>query len=91
MLYLISYDIEDNRERTKLARILGSYGNRVQFSVFECELDAQELKELVKKVRSRIKLSETDSIRTYSLCEKDEKKTIYLGAKPQKISKTIVI
>ena len=91
MLYLISYDIEDNRERTRLARILGSYGNRVQFSVFECELDAQELKELVRKVRSKIRLGDTDSIRIYSLCEKDERKTIYLGAKPQKNPKTIII
>jgi len=91
MLYLISYDIEDNRQRTKVARILGSYGERVQFSVFECDLDAQELKDLLRALRTKITLKDTDSIRIYSLCEKDEKKTIFIGAKPRKAPKTLVI
>ena len=34
-LYLIAYDISDNKRRVRLARELESWGLRVQHSVFE--------------------------------------------------------
>lgn len=90
-LYLISYDIEDNRERLRLAKILLSYGERVQRSVFECDLDEGELAQLLSKIGRRISLKESDSVRIYALCERDEKRTIYLGAKPARKRSGIVI
>jgi CRISPR-associated protein Cas2 len=42
MFYLVSYDIPDDRRRTRLAKLLKDYGGRVQYSVFECLLN-QEL------------------------------------------------
>jgi CRISPR-associated protein Cas2 len=38
MLVLVTYDISDNKRRTKLATFLEGYGRRVQKSVFECWL-----------------------------------------------------
>jgi CRISPR-associated protein Cas2 len=38
LTYLICYDIEDDRERTRLAHLLEAYGERVQYSVFEVHL-----------------------------------------------------
>jgi len=38
MLVLVTYDISDNKRRTKLATFLEGYGRRVQKSVFECFL-----------------------------------------------------
>ena len=38
MLYLITYDIADDRRREDVATLLSGYGPRVQLSVFECEL-----------------------------------------------------
>ncbi|MCA9742068.1 CRISPR-associated endonuclease Cas2, partial [candidate division KSB1 bacterium] len=38
MLLLVSYDIVDDKQRTKLAKRLQNYGQRVQYSVFECDL-----------------------------------------------------
>lgn len=35
-LYVISYDIVDDRKRTKTVDTLKDYGRRVQKSVFEC-------------------------------------------------------
>ncbi len=35
MRFLISYDIPDDRRRTKLAHFLLDYGDRVHYSVFE--------------------------------------------------------
>ncbi len=46
--YLICYDLEDDRARTRVARLLESYGERVQYSVFEvtfpCLTDLEKLK-----------------------------------------------
>src|SRR6185436_13646804 len=39
MLILVSYDIPDDRRRTKLANALKDFGERVQYSVFEFLLD----------------------------------------------------
>lgn len=39
MLYLIAYDIADPRRLARVADICEDYGNRVQYSLFECWLD----------------------------------------------------
>ena len=39
MLILVSYDVPDDRRRTRLAHALKDFGERVQYSVFECRLD----------------------------------------------------
>ena len=42
MLYLVCFDISDNKTRTRIGNYLGAFGNRVKESVFEVELaDAQ--------------------------------------------------
>jgi CRISPR-associated protein Cas2 len=64
---LVVYDISNDRRRTKLHNTLLDYGSPVQYSVFECLLDAklmQALKKAVKKIiRPRI-----DNLRFYYLC-----------------------
>jgi CRISPR-associated protein Cas2 len=39
MIHLISYDIEDDRERLQVSKVLEGFGRRVQKSVFECPLN----------------------------------------------------
>lgn len=41
--YLISYDVSDDKRRTKLFKLLEGEGDHVQYSVFFCELNATEL------------------------------------------------
>ena len=48
--YLATYDIGDNRRRRRVARVLQEYGQRIQWSVFEVDLEPQEVAEL----RSRL-------------------------------------
>ncbi len=38
--YVIAYDISNQRERSRVSKILTGYGFRVQKSVFECSLSA---------------------------------------------------
>jgi len=68
MLVLVSYDIEDDKTRTRLAHKLLDFGPRVQFSVFEADVSAKELIKL-KQMLGKVKLGERDSIRLYNLCE----------------------
>jgi CRISPR-associated protein Cas2 len=76
--YLVSYDILDDKRRTKVASLLQDYGQRVQLSVFEVWLDNALQQELLDKLRQRIKLEE-DSVRLYGLCAACQKKVITLG------------
>lgn len=62
MLILITYDISDDKRRNKIASILEGYGNRVNFSVFECILSQTKLNKLTKEIQSII-----DKKRQYSL------------------------
>ena len=44
--YLVSYDISSPRRLRKVAKTCESFGTRIQFSVFECPLDARRLQQL---------------------------------------------
>jgi CRISPR-associated protein Cas2 len=67
MLYLISYDIEDDKKRTRLAHKLKDFGRRVQYSVFEADINEQEVAEL-QKLLANVQLGKNDSLRLYRLC-----------------------
>jgi CRISPR-associated protein Cas2 len=66
LLYLITYDISCNKRRKKVSDLLEGYGQRVQYSVFECKLTADQYAELCQRLRPRIQPGE-DSIRLYPL------------------------
>lgn len=65
-LIVVSYDIPCNRRRRKVAELLDGYGQRVQYSVFECQLSPAQLLELQKRLRRRVNLTE-DSVRFYPI------------------------
>ncbi len=76
--YLVSYDIPDDKRRLKVANLLGDYGQRVQFSVFEVWLNDTLRQELLDKLKQRIN-AEEDSVRLYGLCAACQKKVTSLG------------
>lgn len=41
--YFVSYDIADDKRRTRVFKICEAFGNHVQYSVFLCELDRREV------------------------------------------------
>ena len=65
--YVIAYDIPDDKRRLKIARALEGHGERVQYSVFECQLTGKQFKALWKELRELMQFSE-DSLRAYRLC-----------------------
>ncbi|MGD9417384.1 MAG: CRISPR-associated endonuclease Cas2 [Verrucomicrobiota bacterium JB025] len=45
-IYLCTYDVSDDKRRTKLFELLKDHGEHVQFSVFLCSLTTTEVKRL---------------------------------------------
>lgn len=78
MFILISYDIVDDKKRTKLAHKLKDFGPRVQKSVFEADVKPEELKTL-RQILKAIELEKDESIRLYRLCGECMKKITIWG------------
>ncbi|NTU79308.1 MAG: CRISPR-associated endonuclease Cas2 [Chloroflexales bacterium] len=77
-LYVIAYDIPDDKRRTKVHRLLCGYGAWTQFSLFECWLTRRQLLELRAKL-SRLLIEERDSVRLYTLCGACKGKVLTVG------------
>jgi len=44
--YLVCYDIADDKRLRQVFKTCSNFGNHLQFSVFECDLNASEMIEL---------------------------------------------
>ncbi len=78
MFYLVSYDVVNDRRRTKIAKKLEDYGKRVQYSVFECLLDDNRIEDLKRAIIPFLNEDE-DSLRIYNLCQSCLKSVKVLG------------
>ncbi len=65
---VVSYDIPNDRRRTRVARVLLDYGSRVQYSVFECRIEAKHYERMCARLKKEIDEKE-DSVRFYQLCQ----------------------
>jgi CRISPR-associated protein Cas2 len=45
-VYIVTYDISDPKRLRQVFKLMMGYGDHLQLSVFECELNARELVEL---------------------------------------------
>lgn len=80
-LYLVAYDISDDRRRTRVHKILSGFGEWTQFSVFECYLDEQEHILLRSRLDDVLKREE-DNVRFYHVCPACQRKTETVGSDP---------
>lgn len=84
MLILISYDIKfdagGQARLRKIAKECTNYGQRVQNSVFECEMDMAEARLLENRLKKIIDL-ERDSVRFYFLGSYDRIKFRHIGVR----------
>ena len=85
MMVLVTYDVntEDKAGRNRLrrvAKICQNYGQRVQFSVFECLVEPAQWTKLRKELIRTID-EETDSLRFYFLGKNWRRKVEHVGAK----------
>lgn len=66
MFYVVAYDSPNQKRRSKIAATLEGYGQRVQYSVFECYLSPSHYAQLRRRLRKWFN-PEEDSIRFYPL------------------------
>ncbi len=76
MLVIATYDVstetrEGRRRLRRVAKVCLRYGQRVQKSVFECQVSAMQYEELERKLLAEIYLEE-DNLRFYRLTEPHE-------------------
>jgi CRISPR-associated protein Cas2 len=81
MFCVVSYDISEDKRRTKIHKVLSSYGQWMQFSVFECDLTKAQYAKLRSRLDKLINPG-TDSVRFYFLCECCQGKVERIGGEP---------
>lgn len=86
MMILVTYDVHTvdtagQRRLRRVARACRDYGQRVQFSVFEIEVESATWVDLRQRLVDIID-PVTDSLRFYQLGTHWERKVSHVGAKP---------
>ena len=85
-MVLVTYDVATDtaagrRRLRRVARACEDYGERVQFSVFECDLDPALWTRLRARLITEIEPA-TDSLRFYFLGREWRRRVEHVGAKP---------
>jgi len=85
MLVLVSYDVsttdkKGQRRLRRVAKVCQNFGQRVQYSVFECIVDPAQWTALRQKLIDAIK-PEKDSLRFYFLGSNWKRRIEHVGAK----------
>jgi CRISPR-associated protein Cas2 len=75
--YLVSYDISSPKRLRKVARVMEGFGVRLQYSVFECPLDALRLAKLKSDLQD--------------LLNHDEDQVLFVSLGPSSSDATLVI
>jgi len=86
MMVLVSYDVSlessgGARRLRRVGKACKDYGQRVQYSVFECIVDPAQWTKLRARLLSEID-AEQDSLRFYFLGANWQKRVEHVGAKP---------
>lgn len=78
-LYVVVYDIPNDRRRTQVHKLLCGFGEWTQYSVFECFLSAKELVMLHGRLDGLLNPQE-DNVRFYPLCQECQAKVETVGS-----------
>jgi CRISPR-associated protein Cas2 len=86
MMVLVTYDVEtqsdDGKRRLRrVAKVCQNHGQRVQYSVFECLIDAAQWARLRAELLGIIDPA-SDSLRFYFLGDNWQRRVEHAGAKP---------
>lgn len=95
MLILVTYDVKTDTEAgkrrlRKVSKYCLKYGQRVQNSVYECNLDAAQYRKVLNELEKLIDKTE-DSLRFYNLGTNYHSKVVHIGAKESYDAEGILI
>ena len=68
-MYLVLYDIENDKLRTRFSKCLQKYGRRLQYSVFEVKNSTRILDNIITEIRTKFgkKFGQADSVLIYDI------------------------
>lgn len=78
---VVAYDIASNSRRSRVAASLQSWGYRIQESVFQINLEQDDLEELLEELEDIIESSD-DVVHVYRLCRSCRDRVQVLGTPP---------
>jgi CRISPR-associated protein Cas2 len=91
MFWVVCYDIADDKRRHRVMKIMEGFGRRVQYSVFECELKAEQLKKL-EAALAKVIASDEDSLRLYPLAQSELERVRLMGnAQLERLKESYII
>ena len=80
-MLIVSYDIENDKLRTKFSKFLEKYGYRLQYSVFQIKNSNRILNLIISEIKHKFEkqFSETDSIMIFKYSKASTDKIIKFG------------
>jgi CRISPR-associated protein Cas2 len=80
-MIILAYDITSDKKRTRLAKFLDKYGERIQYSVFRIKNSQRVLTNILAEIEHKYKkyFDNTDSIYIFNTCVGCDKKIIRYG------------
>lgn len=78
---LIAYDISDDDRRARVAAYLSTFGVRLQWSVFHCQVPSGALDEIMAVAKEIIDI-ETDVIQAFVQCSNCVEASVSIGQVP---------
>lgn len=80
-MFIVSYDIEDDKIRTNFSKFLKKYGRRIQYSVFEIKNSQRILENIKSEIEHnfRKRFTNNDSVIIYGMCKTCDSKIVRYG------------
>lgn len=80
-MILVSYDISNDKVRTKFSKFLNRFGRRFQYSVYEIRNSQRILQNILLEIELvyKKKFTGADSVVIFQICEGDKKKVRRYG------------
>lgn len=78
MFVVVAYDIAHDKRRLRVMKMMQGYGEHVQESVFECDLETATYREMIKRLK-QLTNAQQDNVRIYHLCNADVKRIKQVG------------
>ena len=68
-MIIISYDIADDKKRTKFSKYLSRYGHRIQYSVFEIDNSERILNNIMSDIENKYMkvFNQSDSVYIFNI------------------------
>lgn len=79
---IVAYDIQDDRSRSRISKVLERYGVRINFSVFECMFTDIQFLQVQAKVEKFVN-KHSDTVIYYPICVNCYTKIIYQPKRKQ--------